>query len=209
MVRNNNQSDATRNPTARPSRNRTSNVPLFIFRAGISDSDNSSVRPKRRLKSVLAFNPRAPTTTGDFCGDPENCKAGDGFLCPRCSNDLSYDATECDVCQLSCYYEAGCGVVVSRERSSQVPTLAAESPTPTPASTSDGNRGRRRAREELSAGSGISTSTSNKSRRRHPQASDGSSESDSSSEDSDDSDYHFTNDYFEGFSICGHRNRTA
>ena len=175
-----------RNRTARPSRNRPNNDSLFIFRAGTSDSDNSSAgsggRPRRKLKYVLQFDPSAPATAGDFCGDPENCKAGDGFLCPRCSNDLSYAATECDVCQLSCYYEAGYGVVVSRERSSQVPVLSAESPTPTPASTSDGNRGRRRAREEPSVGSGTSTSTGHKSRRRNPPVpASGSSGNDSNS----------------------------
>ena len=85
------------------------NVQLFAFDATLEG--NNWERPKRKLKSIARFE--------SMTFDPKKaaqCKIGEGFSCPRCSAVCSYDAKECEDCQLACYYEAGIGVVVLKER---------------------------------------------------------------------------------------------
>lgn len=85
------------------------NVQLFAFDATLEG--NNWGRPKRKLKSIARFE--------SMTFDPKKaaqCKIGEGFSCPRCSAVCSYDAKECEDCQLACYYEAGIGVVVLKER---------------------------------------------------------------------------------------------
>jgi predicted nucleic acid-binding Zn-ribbon protein len=85
------------------------NVQLFAFDATLEG--NNWGRPKRKLKSIARFE--------SMTFDPKKaaqCKIGEGFSCPRCSAVCSYDAKECKDCQLACYYEAGIGVVVLKER---------------------------------------------------------------------------------------------
>jgi len=85
------------------------NIQLFAFDATLEE--NNWGRPKRKLKSIARFE--------SMTFDPKQaaqCKIGEGFSCPRCSAVCSYDAKECEDCQLACYYEAGIGVVVLKER---------------------------------------------------------------------------------------------
>jgi chromosome segregation ATPase len=85
------------------------NVQLFAFDATLEG--NNWGRPKRKLKSIARFE--------SMTFDPKKaaqCKIGEGFSFPRCSAVCSYDAKECEDCQLACYYEAGIGVVVLKER---------------------------------------------------------------------------------------------
>ena len=78
--------------------------------------------PKRKLKCVVKFDPRSSGGGGGARGGggaggrPESCKAGHGFGCPRCHRVCSYDSRSCPGCGLNCYYEAGVGVVVLKER---------------------------------------------------------------------------------------------
>ncbi|KAL3808619.1 hypothetical protein ACHAXA_009000 [Cyclostephanos tholiformis] len=87
----------------------TTKVQLFAF--DVSFDENNWWRPKRKLKSITRFE----SMTFDPKKAP-HCRIGEGFSCPRCSAVCSYDAKECDDCNLSCYYEAGVGVVVLKER---------------------------------------------------------------------------------------------
>eukprot|EP00571_Detonula_confervacea_P001961 CAMPEP_0172320828 /NCGR_PEP_ID=MMETSP1058-20130122/41569_1 /TAXON_ID=83371 /ORGANISM="Detonula confervacea, Strain CCMP 353" /LENGTH=1748 /DNA_ID=CAMNT_0013036181 /DNA_START=90 /DNA_END=5336 /DNA_ORIENTATION=+ len=89
---------------------RNNNVQLFAFDAAQGENDNSTGgRPKRKLKAIARFE----TMSFDKAA---HCKIGEGFSCPRCSAVCSYDSKECVECQLACYYEAGIGVVVLKER---------------------------------------------------------------------------------------------
>ena len=74
----------------------------------------SGVRPRRRLKQTQQFC----STQYDehVLRNRPRCRVGEGFLCPSCSADLSYDAKQCHVCKFLCCYEAGVGVVILRER---------------------------------------------------------------------------------------------
>jgi hypothetical protein len=84
-------------------------VQLFAFNYDAKESTGFG-RPKRKLKSIVRFEPLSSDSRGDIC------KAGHGFLCPRCSSVCLYDSKKCMTCQLECYYEAGVGVVSLRER---------------------------------------------------------------------------------------------
>jgi len=86
-------------------------VQLFAFDGGIEEN-TSSGRPKRKLKCVARFD----SSSFEHAQKTNKCKAGHGFTCPRCSNVCSYDSKLCAVCSLECYYEAGVGVVVLKER---------------------------------------------------------------------------------------------
>jgi len=84
-----------------------SNVQLFAFDRL---EEFNWGRSKRKLKSIARFESMS------FDKKAAHCKIGEGFLCPSCSNICSYDSKECDECHLKCYYEAGIGVVVLKER---------------------------------------------------------------------------------------------
>jgi hypothetical protein len=91
---------------------------------GDNDNDNRPGKrrfPKRKLKCIVKFDLHSPGGSArggadDARGRPEACKAGHGFACPRCHFVCSYDLRACPGCSLNCYYEAGVGVVVLKER---------------------------------------------------------------------------------------------
>ena len=88
-------------------------VQLFAF--DLTQEQYNWGRPKRKLKAIARFE----SMTFDS-KKAANCKIGEGFLCPRCSASCTYDSRECEECHLSCYYEAGIGVVVLKERNVDV-----------------------------------------------------------------------------------------
>eukprot|EP00804_Cyclotella_cryptica_P020178 CCRYP_010890-RA/>CCRYP_010890-RA protein AED:0.02 eAED:0.02 QI:411/1/1/1/0.5/0.42/7/4533/2209 len=90
------------------------NVQLFAFKYDSEEVDKSTSRPKRKLKCTIRFDPEIACTQANVC------KTGHGFLCPRCKYVCEYDSKLCSGCQLECYYEAGVGVVVLKERASVV-----------------------------------------------------------------------------------------
>ncbi|KAL7532858.1 hypothetical protein ACHAXR_008362, partial [Thalassiosira sp. AJA248-18] len=85
-----------------------SNVQLFAF--DVTQEEYNWGRPKRKLKAIARFESMT------FDSKAAHCKIGEGFSCPRCTAICSYDSKECEDCHLSCYYEAGIGVVVLKER---------------------------------------------------------------------------------------------
>ncbi|KAL9185899.1 hypothetical protein ACHAXT_003676 [Thalassiosira profunda] len=84
-------------------------VPLFAWDASQTET-LSGGRPKRKLKAIARFESMT------FDKKAAHTKIGEGFSCPGCTATCSYDAKKCSHCQLSCYYEAGIGVVVLKER---------------------------------------------------------------------------------------------
>ena len=90
-------------------------VQLFSFNA-TTNINNGGGRPKRKLKAIARFE----SLTFDQKKSSSQCKIGEGFSCPRCSAVCSYDTKQCEECDLECYYEAGIGVVVLKERRSSV-----------------------------------------------------------------------------------------
>jgi len=83
------------------------NVQLFAF--DVPQEEYNYGRPKRKLKQIARFD--------NMSFNPKNAvKIGEGFACPRCSAVCSYDSKRCDECNLECYYEAGIGVVILKER---------------------------------------------------------------------------------------------
>lgn len=92
--------------------NRGDDVQLFGFKSdepAVKEEQNPGGRPRRKLKAIKRFDP--------LSYDPQaHCPTGHGFACPRCSSICSYDSRECEECYLECYYEAGVGVVVLKER---------------------------------------------------------------------------------------------
>ena len=87
-------------------------VQLFAFDSDAAEGATASrdgERPKRKLKAIARFESMS-------FDKASQCKIGEGFSCPRCSAVCSYDSRACDECQLECYYEAGIGVVVLKER---------------------------------------------------------------------------------------------
>ncbi|KAL3791215.1 hypothetical protein ACHAW5_008519 [Stephanodiscus triporus] len=89
-------------------------VQLFAFDIEQVENNDMGLRPKRKLKSSARFD------SVSFDMVAPSCKIGEGFACPRCSAICSYDSRACEVCQLQCYYEAGIGVVVLKERQARV-----------------------------------------------------------------------------------------
>lgn len=90
------------------------NVQLFAFKYDSEEAEKSAARPKRKLKCTVRFDPEMTDTQANVC------KTGHGFVCPRCKYVCEYDSKLCTGCQLECYYEAGVGVVVLKERASVV-----------------------------------------------------------------------------------------
>jgi RNA polymerase subunit RPABC4/transcription elongation factor Spt4 len=90
------------------------NVQLFAFKYISEEVEESAARPKRKLKCTVRFDPEMTDTHANVC------KTGHGFTCPRCKYVCEYDSKLCTGCQLECYYEAGVGVVVLKERASLV-----------------------------------------------------------------------------------------
>ncbi|KAL9189528.1 hypothetical protein ACHAXT_009203 [Thalassiosira profunda] len=91
-------------------------VQLFAFNSSADNAAPNNAwgdRPKRKLKAVSRFD--AQTYDRSRAG-PNNCRAGHGFPCPRCSYSCSYDSRSCEACGLAVYYEAGVGAVVLKER---------------------------------------------------------------------------------------------
>ncbi|KAL9189794.1 hypothetical protein ACHAXT_009469 [Thalassiosira profunda] len=84
-------------------------VPLFAFDASNTDTRRGG-RPKRKLKAIARFESMS------WAGSSVLCKIGEGFACPQCAATCSYDAKECTECRLPCYYEAGMGALVMKER---------------------------------------------------------------------------------------------
>lgn len=95
--------------TSKP-RDSKHSVQLFAFDIEQVENNDMGLRPKRKLKSIARFD------SVSFDMAAPSCKIGEGFACPRCSGICSYDSRECEFCQLQCYYEAGIGVVVLKER---------------------------------------------------------------------------------------------
>jgi hypothetical protein len=98
-------------PSSSPLRSVPGKVQLFAFNYDDEKVDESNQRPKRKLKSTVRFEPDMPDAQ-------TNVKTGHGFLCPRCKSVCDYDSKVCVGCKLECYYEAGVGVVVLKERES-------------------------------------------------------------------------------------------
>ena len=86
-------------------------IQLFSFNA-TTNINNGGGRPKRKLKAIARFE----SLTFDQKKSSSQCKIGEGFSCPRCSAECSYDCEKCEDCDLECCYEAGIGVVVLKER---------------------------------------------------------------------------------------------
>mmetsp|Transcript_21658 Transcript_21658/g.52314 ORF Transcript_21658/g.52314 Transcript_21658/m.52314 type:complete len:526 (-) Transcript_21658:1096-2673(-) len=89
-------------------------VQLFAFDSDAAEGATASRdggRPKRKLKAIARFESLSFDSK-----KTSRCKVGEGFSCPRCSAVCSYDSKECDECHLKCYYEAGIGVVVLKDR---------------------------------------------------------------------------------------------
>ena len=80
------------------------NVQLFSFKADVCRGS------KRKPKSVVPFH------SSSFEKNRKQCRVGEGFNCPECNNECSYDSKQCFQCSLECYYEAGVGVVALKER---------------------------------------------------------------------------------------------
>ena len=86
---------------------KSNNVQLFVF--DVPQEEYNYGRPKRKLKQIARFD--------NMSFNQKNAvKIGEGFACPRCSAVCSYDSKRCDECELECYYEAGIGVVILKER---------------------------------------------------------------------------------------------
>ena len=75
-----------------------------------------SSRPKRKLKAIRRYEPHTSSFASSSHHNHQHVKTGYGFACPRCTANCSYAARICEECSLECYYEAGVGVVVLKER---------------------------------------------------------------------------------------------
>lgn len=90
---------------------------LFASHFDQTNDDSKTLgRSKRRIKQVIRFDAAPKTYAAEVKLQQLAGKTGSGFLCPKCSEHLSYDATKCFKCGLNCCYVAGTGVVVCRER---------------------------------------------------------------------------------------------
>lgn len=92
---------------------KSDNVQLFAFEYDSGGKDETSTRPKRKLKATVRYDP-------DMANDSQSngCKTGSGFICPRCDFVCDYGSKICSGCGLECYYEAGVGVVSLKDRES-------------------------------------------------------------------------------------------
>ena len=103
----------TSSPLKRPSESKKGNVQLFAFEYDSEKKDEESTsRPKRKLKATVRFDPDMAET------QTSGCRTGSGFACPRCDFICDYSSKLCSGCQLECYYEAGIGVVALKDRDS-------------------------------------------------------------------------------------------
>jgi len=87
-------------------------VQLFAFDSIEEHTRDYGGRPRRKIKSVPRFDSQS------FDAKKNSCKTGHGFTCPNpsCYNTCPYNSKKCDKCSLACYYEAGVGVVILKER---------------------------------------------------------------------------------------------
>ena len=144
-------------------------VQLFAFDDPLKEitMDTGRGRPKRKLKAVARFDSQIFNTK-----QTSNCKAGEGFPCPRCSNVCSYDSRSCQECSLECYYEAGVGVVVLKERNVSVsPKKRSKTATPAKKASTAFNAGggsttKKKGNERTTSSRG---SSAKKNERKAPQ----------------------------------------
>ncbi|KAL9186657.1 hypothetical protein ACHAXT_005895 [Thalassiosira profunda] len=108
-------------PQTQKKRKRQHNQPpndVQLFNFDVAQEQFNWDRPKRRIKAICSFD---PTYRKEKESD---CKVGEGFDCPQCHAECSYDSRQCPGCQLDCCYEAGVGVVVVQQRRIDYTSLA-------------------------------------------------------------------------------------
>ena len=70
--------------------------------------------PRRQQKAITRYDPSSQPNY--YNQRAANSVVGEGFDCPECSYECSYDSRVCNNCKLECCYEPGVGVVVLQER---------------------------------------------------------------------------------------------
>ena len=97
--------------------------PAQLFSSHLDDKDISSKsygRSKRRIKQVIRYDTDNYSYQEMVKRRQMEGKCGTGFLCPRCSEHLSYHLKACVKCGLGCSYVPGSGVIISRDRNEVV-----------------------------------------------------------------------------------------
>lgn len=97
-----------------------STVQLFAADFANTQPSLDAPRPKRRLKTVSRYDASGRSYYEEKELQKLQGKIGTGFLCPECRAHLGYDLKMCWKCGLECYYSAGIGVVVCKDRSEVV-----------------------------------------------------------------------------------------
>jgi hypothetical protein len=93
--------------------------PAQLFSSHLDNKDLSSKsygRSKRRIKQVVRYDTDDYSYKEMVKRRRMEGKCGSGFLCPRCSEHLSYHVKACVKCGLGCSYVPGSGVIISRDR---------------------------------------------------------------------------------------------
>lgn len=100
--------------------NNPSTVQLFAADFANVEAAVDAPRPKRRLKAVSRYEDTRRSYNEEKELQELQGRIGSGFLCPKCHAHLGYDLKMCWNCGLECYYSAGVGVVVCKDRSNVV-----------------------------------------------------------------------------------------
>jgi len=111
--------------------NNPSTVQLYAADFANVEASLDAPRPKRRLKAVSRYEDTRRSYSEEKELQELQGRIGSGFLCPKCHAHLGYDLKMCWSCGLECYYSAGIGVVVCKDRSNvaTVDTLIATQKT--------------------------------------------------------------------------------
>lgn len=97
--------------------NNPSTVQLYAADFANVEAPLDGPRPKRRLKAVSRYEDTRRSYNEEKELQELQGRIGSGFLCPACHAHLGYDLKMCWNCGLECYYSAGIGVVVCKDRS--------------------------------------------------------------------------------------------